>query len=63
MSAAKSGQSVPHQYSATPSVAAKSPEGAAKVKRKHPWSVYVEGRFKSDWQKGQQVIPNRHRII
>lgn len=52
-----------HDYRTAKSVTVESPERVAKVKRKHPWSVYVEGRFKSDWQKGQQVIPNRYRMI
>lgn len=62
MSAAKSGQSVPHQYPATPSVTAKSPEGIARVKA-HPWRAFNPGWLSSDYQHGQRVIPGHARIV
>lgn len=61
MSTAKSGQSVPHQYPATPSVTAKSPEGVARVKA-HPWRAFNPG-WLSDKGCGDRVAPLHTRPI
>lgn len=62
MTAAKSGQPVPHQYRTPPAVSVASPERVAPAKA-HPWRAFNPGWLKSDDNRAQKVIPTHARPL